>query len=753
MPDPHLTARLEAYAVEELDADLVGVANIERFARAPARMSPQGLLPSARSVIVLALHHPDAAIELGGRDHPQEIGPYRIQYHLNQRLEEMAYRVALLLERLGFQAVPIAASNIWRYEGYKDLAEHFAPDLSHRYAAVAAGLADLGYSALAITPEYGARQRFISVITDAALVPTPLLAPGSVCDNCRLCVEHCPSKALSKELGQTAVVQIEDNRYTFVEKNLWRCSWGEHFDLDLDLPIPDRVDKQVLIEANRRHGRRGGEMGCCLRYCLPKELRLWDRAYTNAPRRRRSVAAADVPPGRDLQQRLRAAALRRGVDFVAVTTAARWRRRGVDIRQFLPEAQTAVTLGVHFGRPGEDDPSGPVRQYLLHTAAYDVVRRLERCGYAALSETLLPEATAAAMLTGVLPGRTVETATLLTSARLAATPDELPLPAARRAGPAELAADLKDLLLADGADLVGVAPAERLANLQAQLAPIFDGEELLVARDRAHFAEPYRAEIARVVRRVRTPADYVPAARSVIVAALRLPRATVDRAGRPPAEAVGPLAYAQYMAVRLLGLLAFRAVRLLEDRGFRAAITFDLCGTGSFTGSPRGEQPDAFSNRFAAVAAGLARLGRGGFALTPQFGPNVRFVAVVTDADVAADPPGAAAGAVEACRDCERCLAACDAAAFRAEVAVALDGRTERFHPLRTPRCDWSKRYSLNGDEGPNYLGWDLKVPVPDEIDEHSLAEALRRQPLVKRNHPCSFAACVLACPLARRQD
>ena len=753
MRDPDLTCRLKAYAVGELDADLVGAANIERFAHAPPRMSPQGILPSARSVIVLALHHPDAAIELGGRDHPQEIGPYRIQYHLNQRLEEMAYRMALLLERLGFQAVPIAASNIWRYEGYKDLTENFAPDMSHRYAAVAAGLADLGYSALAVTPEYGARQRFISVITDAALVPTPLLEPGSVCDNCRLCVEHCPAEALSKELGGMAVVQIEEKRYTFVEKNLWRCSWGEHFDLDLDLPIPDRVDKQVLIEAHRRHGRRGGEMGCCLRYCLPKELRLWDRAYTNAPRRRRNVVAADAPAGRDLEERLRAPACRRGVDFVVVTTAAEWRQRGVDVTRFLPEARTAVTLGLHFGSPGRDDPAKPARQYLLHTAAYDMVRRLERCGFAALSETLLPEATAAAMLTGVLPGRHVETATLLTSARLAATPHDVPLPAARRTQPTELAADLKDLLWAEGADLVGVAPAARLAALRGQLAPIFDGEELLVARDRAHHAEPYRAEITRIVRRVRTPADYVPAARSVIVAALRLPRATVDRTGRPPAEAVGPLAYAHYMAIRLLGLLAFRAVRLLEDRGFRAAITFDLCGTGSFTGSPRGEQPDAFSNRFAAVAAGLARLGRGGFPLTPDFGPNVRFVAVVTDAEVAADPLDAGAGEVEACRDCERCLAACAAAAHRAEVAVALDGRAERFHPLRTPRCDWSKRYSLNGDEGPNYLGWDLKVPVPDEIDEPGLAEALRRQPLVKRNHPCSFAACVLACPLARRQD
>lgn len=133
--DSALTGLVKDYALSALNADLVGVANIERFANAPAMMSPQGILPTARSVVVMAIHHPDTCIELDGLEHPQQLGPYHIQNFMNMRLDEMAFRLAKWLEREQYPSVPIVSSNIWRYNGYKELAEHFAPDISHRHAA------------------------------------------------------------------------------------------------------------------------------------------------------------------------------------------------------------------------------------------------------------------------------------------------------------------------------------------------------------------------------------------------------------------------------------------------------------------------------------------------------------------------------------------------------------------------------------------------------------------------------------------
>ena len=49
------TAEIKRYALEVLRADLVGIANIERFANAPLRMSPQGIMPSAKSFLLKSL--------------------------------------------------------------------------------------------------------------------------------------------------------------------------------------------------------------------------------------------------------------------------------------------------------------------------------------------------------------------------------------------------------------------------------------------------------------------------------------------------------------------------------------------------------------------------------------------------------------------------------------------------------------------------------------------------------------------------
>ena len=73
-----LTDRVKNLAIE-LGADLVGVAPVERFKNAPLRMSPKGLLPGARSVVVAAIHHPDACIELDGEPTAHDMGPYRLQ--------------------------------------------------------------------------------------------------------------------------------------------------------------------------------------------------------------------------------------------------------------------------------------------------------------------------------------------------------------------------------------------------------------------------------------------------------------------------------------------------------------------------------------------------------------------------------------------------------------------------------------------------------------------------------------------------
>ena len=762
------TAEIKRYALETLRADLVGIANIERFAHAPLRMSPQGIMPAARSVIVMAVHHPDAAMERGGINHPQEIGPYAIQYSMNWRLDDMSYRMSRFIEELGYNCVPIASSNIWRYKGYKDLTAQFAPDVSHMHGAVAAGLAEFGYNGLAITPEFGAHQRYVTIITDAVLTPSPLLEPGSICDSCMICRKECRSGALSKEINGWNEVRIEDKVYRYANKNLWRCAWGEHFDLDLDLPIPEHVDEKVIMEATVKYGRRAGEMGSCQRYCLPRHLRYFDKEYTNAPRRRRHYIPNPEVKGpfhRGLFEKIRSLAAGWGADNVICACAETVREKlGIELNSLLPGAVSMVsmiacrnpfTADVDNPRAHENRFDNAVSPILIQ-AGYDAVRLLENNGYSAGQMFEFPEEAFQSSI--AVPGKKLHTVTLLTDAPLPETswglPDNRPV---RAVDAKTLTKRLRREMEMRECDLVGIAPAERIDALVPRLKEIFEGEIELVARNKADtIYKPYDPEITEEIRKVSGTADYLPNARSVILLGLRMPRGSVDITARTPAEAAGPYVFAQYETIMRLRVLAWNLLGRLEEAGFKGAMALDLHGTGSVCWNPRGNYPDAFSNVFAAAAAGLGSISECGTIVTPEFGSNVRFAAVITDAPLEYNE--VLRQNITACAGClKRCVKGCKTSAFGDLKKINIDGTEYAFRKIDINRCNWAKRYSLIASEGNQYTGWQLNELYPEKADlkelRSKLDESLRKVPQIEKIRPCNFEQCLLACPHSRKQE
>jgi len=88
------------------------------------------------------------------------------------------------------------------------------------YAAVACGIAEIGFSGLVLTPKYGSRQRFHMIITDAELEPTPLL-DQSVCDRCGKCADSCPLGAIDRE--QTEEIDICGKKMTVAKIDYDKC--------------------------------------------------------------------------------------------------------------------------------------------------------------------------------------------------------------------------------------------------------------------------------------------------------------------------------------------------------------------------------------------------------------------------------------------------------------------------------------------------------------------------------------------------
>lgn len=768
--DNALTLSVKELAYK-LGADLVGVANIERFANAPIKMSPQGILPSARSVIVCAIHHPDAAIELDGEKHPQDMGPYRIQYIMNEKLDVISFKLGRYLSDMGYATVPIACSNIWRYRGYKELDAIFAPDMSHIYAAVCAGLSEVGWNGISMSPEFGARNRFISIITEAELEPTPLYDGEKLCDLCGECIRHCPTDAYRKEVKGTKSIVVEDKECKFCNKNLWRCAWGEHFDIDLDLPIPDVVDEQVLLDNIEKHGSRGGEFGVCLKVCLPKHLRRWDKEYSwKSARRIRHVTPNDVPVHRAIYDKILIHANTWDLDSVHFISAAKLKEAGIDIKPELPDGVSAILLTARYPVPADTmhrdegrqvdqdidtarkarmdilDGYHRIAQYGVDFTELDTCRELEMQGFTALPKTRMPH-DAFRTMCGVAAsdGFDIRTSLVLTSAPLADRSF------ARLSGikqQPDLTKQLKRIARAKGADLIGIAPASRIDALAQQLQDVRSGETILSATDLNPRMMAYDPVVTPMKRYIRQASQVLPGAKSIIIMGIHYPETATARVGQPPAEAVGPYVFSQYEVNRMTGHLGYAVANALVSMGYKAFYTHNLTGAGSTVGSPRGQFHDATCNSLEAVAAGIGHMALNGSVVTEEYGIHQRFIAVVTDAELVANP--ANPGMYDACATCKKCLAACPTAALREKDRVTLtaDGVEISYLPVEANRCDWASKYALVSEEGNVFEGNFTNIECPDEITQEGLAGALRQHDHVFKFRPVTAERCIVVCPL-----
>jgi epoxyqueuosine reductase len=673
----NLTLKVKEYALD-LGADLVGIAPIERFVNAPIMMSPQGLMPTAKNVIVCAIHHPDAAIELGGEKHPQIIGPYSIQYIMNCKLDYIAIRIAKLIESLGYDAIPIASSNIWRYRNFMDLDANFAPDMSHIYAATCAGLGQLGWHGLTMSPEYGPWNRFISIITDAPLCGTPIYDDIKLCDMCGECIKHCPTDAYRKEVNGVKSIEVEGKTFKFANKNLWRCAWGEHFDLDLDLEIPDVVNEEVILENVRKHGRRGGEMGCCLKYCLPEHLRQDGREFTSTYIRKKHTYASDLPVHRRLYDDIAICVQRYAVDNIAFLDEETLDSSGIDYKSVFSPAKGAVVYSISIknletGLPvnelmsnhgrGDgviDESISPARRALSlfnGFANLDITRTLENSGFQALNSVnnaekyaeiaglkgneVLPETNediktmatekSSEDLQSKTTGRSVVYGAVLTSAafkRTIFTGLQEPVDNPHMSITENLLKQIRD----EGSEYYAIVPVDRMEVLAEKLVSIKGGEKLFLVRDKNPIFREYAPEVHEVQRRIHKPSDYLRNAKNVIIFGLHFPRKVSEMALKPPAYAVGPYVFSTYQTNFELAFSAFKICKYLQDKGYNAVMTADLTGIGGDIGSPRGLLYDAICNSLEAVEAGLGQLAVNGMCYTQKYGMNQRFMAIVTDA-------------------------------------------------------------------------------------------------------------------------
>ena len=204
-------------------ADYFGIGSVDRWANAPIGHRPNDLLPSAKSVLVLGMRIPEGAIEANNRAFEGQrhgIFSYMLfgYYRLNEMLDKATMKLMRHLEiRHRIATFPNPAS-VPR-DDYMMMGV-----MSNRHAAVCAGLADFGWSGLALTPDAGPRVRWITLVIDREIEPDPLYDGPKLCKGCKDCVSLCPVGALSREYS--VEVKIGERVFSYGVLSKIRCRYA-----------------------------------------------------------------------------------------------------------------------------------------------------------------------------------------------------------------------------------------------------------------------------------------------------------------------------------------------------------------------------------------------------------------------------------------------------------------------------------------------------------------------------------------------
>lgn len=277
-----------------------------------------------------------------------------------------------------------------------------------------------------------------------------------------------------------------------------------------------------------------------------------------------------------------------------------------------------------------------------------------------------------------------------------------------------IAEELKEFALANEADYFGITPVSRMRNLPE------------------HFR----------------PTDLFPEAKCVIVLGMKLPKGAIlahEAANSGKREQI--MIFTQFgvnRVIEMLNVAALRLVRRIEKLYGGVAMPIP-------SGEPHNEElwMGAISNRYAAMCAGLGEMTWCGFVATPEAGPRIRWVTVITDLEL---EPNALYGGPKLCQypDCQICADACPAQALSKKnaVEVAFDGFKTSYASRSKPRCRCAVNGLIKGTPGR------LQAELPEQMetmdDWHDFQRKDDHWNKMEFHHGNYCLHCMMACPIGK---
>ncbi|HSQ94014.1 MAG TPA: epoxyqueuosine reductase, partial [Methanoregula sp.] len=147
----------------ELDIPLVGFAPADRWDEplfepwVPEAFRPRAVFPETNTVVVIGL-----PVSLPVLESAPSIWYHELYRTVNALLDQAGYRIASALTADGSPSVWIPRDG---YGSVSVLKERPVAFFSHRHAAFLAGLGNFGMNNMLLTPAFGPRVRFASILT------------------------------------------------------------------------------------------------------------------------------------------------------------------------------------------------------------------------------------------------------------------------------------------------------------------------------------------------------------------------------------------------------------------------------------------------------------------------------------------------------------------------------------------------------------------------------------------------------------
>ncbi|MBN1191607.1 MAG: hypothetical protein JXA46_17780 [Dehalococcoidales bacterium] len=246
------------------------------------------------------------------------------------------------------------------------------------------------------------------------------------------------------------------------------------------------------------------------------------------------------------------------------------------------------------------------------------------------------------------------------------------------------------------------------------------------------------------------PADLLPGAKNVVVMAVRLGIGTVQSIFRAHEDGnrymlciYGTHGH-MFTPNTHLNFASYRIARFLERRGHISAPMPSGPGSG---GAP-------FSHRHAMVAAGIGELGRNHIVLTPDWGPRIRAVSVITRADLDPDPLYSGPPICDM-EKCDVCVKICPSHAIDPVKTnkVVIGDRTYEYGYIYPDRCRISTEALTKKTLG--HVDQELPLdPTPEEIQKarEKIAPFAKMDVVAALGAGYFCAKCLAYCPVGGKE-